>query len=90
MYPGADGGVSIFTIDITARKKAEQRLALISKVRPTPCSVVPVGINFFCALQVSQLLSTSVETHLSSLLAAAVQAVEGTRFTSNLAAWQTN
>ena len=32
MYPGADGGVSIFTIDITARKKAEQRVALLSKV----------------------------------------------------------
>jgi hypothetical protein len=33
MYPGADGGVSMFTIDITARKKAEQRLTLISKVQ---------------------------------------------------------
>jgi PAS domain-containing protein len=57
MFPGAGGGVSIFTIDVTARKKAEHRLALLSRV--------------------GQLLATSVETHLSSLLEAAVKLVEG-------------
>ncbi len=52
--------MSIFTIDVTARKKAEHRLALLSRV--------------------GQLLATSVETHLSSLLEAAVKLVEGIYF----------
>jgi hypothetical protein len=30
--PGADGGVSIFTIDITSRKKSENRLAVLAQV----------------------------------------------------------
>src|SRR5688572_22418242 len=47
--PGADGGVSIFTFDITSRKKAESRLTVLA--------------------QVGQLLATSVESHLPSLLA---------------------
>jgi PAS domain S-box-containing protein len=32
IYPGSDGGATIYTIDITARKKSEQRLSLLAQV----------------------------------------------------------
>jgi hypothetical protein len=51
--------VSIFTIDITSRKKAESRLTVLA--------------------QVGQLLATSVESHLPSLLASMLGIVGGTR-----------
>jgi hypothetical protein len=34
IYPGADGGVTIYSVDITARKKSEERLSLLAKVSP--------------------------------------------------------
>jgi hypothetical protein len=33
MYPAVEGGASIFTLDITARKKSEERLSVLAKVR---------------------------------------------------------
>jgi hypothetical protein len=32
VYPGADGGVTLYTIDVTSRKKSEIRLSLLSQV----------------------------------------------------------
>lgn len=32
IYPGPDGGVTLYTIDVTSRKKSEQRLALLAQV----------------------------------------------------------
>lgn len=36
MYPAVEGGASIFTLDITARKKSEERLSVLAKVRRLP------------------------------------------------------
>jgi hypothetical protein len=32
IYPGSDGGATIYTIDVTSRKKSEQRLSLLAQV----------------------------------------------------------
>lgn len=32
MYPSIEGGASIFTLDITARRKSEERISILAKV----------------------------------------------------------
>jgi hypothetical protein len=57
IYPGADGGITLYTIDVTLRKKSEVRLALLA--------------------QIGRLLSASVDSHLPSLLTAALKLIAG-------------
>ncbi|ELR21826.1 response regulator receiver domain containing protein [Acanthamoeba castellanii str. Neff] len=57
MYPAVEGGASIFTLDITARKKSEERLSVLAKI--------------------GQLLSSSIDCHLPSLLASILKIAAG-------------